>query len=57
MRQPTDPEKLKALSKYHHKLKELFKKGKLEGKIWMMLRDKAQEIGISLSKYTHRKAV
>lgn len=55
-RQRVDPGKVDALLRYHSRLRELFKEGKLNGKITHLLKVKAKEMGIGLATYFRRKA-
>lgn len=54
MRQPTDPDKLEQLRKYHIELLSRFLRGKLDGKVTHLMRIKANELRVSLSVYYER---
>ena len=55
MRQPACAKKIQELKAYHAILKEQFLRGELEGKIKILLKKKANFIGISLSTYFLKK--
>lgn len=55
MRQRTDPQKIKILADYHKKILNDFRKGRLTGKVCVLLKIKAQEIQIGLRTYWRAK--
>jgi hypothetical protein len=49
MRKPCDPSKVAALIQYYIEIKQLWREGKLHGKMENLIAQKAQELGFSRS--------
>ena len=57
MRQPIDHEKLQVMIDYHSELKKSFLRGRLNGKMTPLLRQKAKKIGISLTTFYRKTQI